>query len=126
MDYYHFGIKIENTPGIVKELFIASQPEQMSGFYYCLMICFRSVCLSVATMFTFGDISIVNAQFGWATGISTSNNEGPENDVQNAESCCTASHTGGESAKFNTEQHITTQCEGVVGDTGFEPVTSRV
>jgi uncharacterized protein YjbI with pentapeptide repeats len=61
VDYYH-GIK---EPGIVKELFIAPKPEQMSDVYYCSMICFRSVCLSVATMFTFGDISVVNAQFGW-------------------------------------------------------------
>jgi hypothetical protein len=36
------------------------------------------------------------------------------------------SHTVGEPAKFNTEQDLATQCEGVVGDTGFEPVTSRV
>ena len=56
------------------------------------------------------------------------NNEGSESDVQNAaqqnaEPCCTASHTGGEPAKFNTEQHVTTQCEGVVGDAGVEPAT---
>ena len=63
VDYYLVGIK--DTPGIVKELFIAPQPEQMSCFYYCLMIYFRSICLSVATMFTFGDITVVNAQFGW-------------------------------------------------------------
>ena len=69
--------------------------------------------------------------FERAAGISTGNNEGPENDVQNstqqnAESCCTASHTVGEPAKFDTEQDIATQNEGVVGDTGLEPVTSRV
>jgi len=74
---------------------------------------------------------VTEKHFERAAGISTGNNEGPDNDVQNtaqqnAEPCCTASHTGGEPAKFNTEQHITTQCEGVVGDTGLEPVTSRV
>ena len=76
-------------------------------------------------------LQVTEEHFERAAGISTSNNEGPDNDVQNAaqqnaEPCCTASHTGGEPAKFNTEQHITTQCEGVVGDTGLEPVTSRV
>jgi hypothetical protein len=68
VDYYH-GIK---EPGIVKELFVSPKPEQMSGFYYCLMICFRSVCLSVSTMFAFGDISVVNAQFGWKWWFSHS------------------------------------------------------
>ncbi|MFA5251858.1 MAG: hypothetical protein WC454_04660, partial [Phycisphaerae bacterium] len=29
------------------------------------MIYFRSICFSVATMFSFGDISTVNTQFGW-------------------------------------------------------------
>jgi uncharacterized protein YjbI with pentapeptide repeats len=62
-DYYIFGIKDE--PGIVKELFIAPQAQQqMSDFYYCLMIYFRSVCFSIATMFSLGDISFVNTQFG--------------------------------------------------------------
>ena len=62
-DYYLLGIKDE--PGIVKELFIAPQAQrQMSDFYYCLMIYFRSVCFSIATMFSLGDISFVNTQFG--------------------------------------------------------------
>ncbi|MGA2092231.1 MAG: pentapeptide repeat-containing protein [Sedimentisphaerales bacterium] len=63
VDYYLLGIK--DTPGIVKELFIAPQAQQqMSDFYYCLMIYFRSVCFSIATMFSLGDISLVNTQFG--------------------------------------------------------------
>jgi hypothetical protein len=63
-DYYLFGIK--NEPGIVKNLFIAPQAQQqISDVYYFSMIYFRSVCFSVATMFSFGDISAVNTQFGW-------------------------------------------------------------
>jgi hypothetical protein len=62
-DYYLLGIK--DKPGIVKELFIAPQAQQqMSDFYYCLMIYFRSICFSIATMFSLGDISFVNTQFG--------------------------------------------------------------
>ena len=45
---------------------------------------------------------------------------------QNAEPCCTASHTGGESAKFNTEPDLATQCDKPLGGTGLEPVTSCV
>jgi integrase len=38
----------------------------------------------------------------------------------------TVSHTVCESAKFNTEQDLATQCEGRMGGTGLEPVTSCV
>ena len=69
VDYYH-GIKIE--PGIVKGFFITPQPEQMSDFYYGSMIFLRSVCLSIAMMFTFGDISVINTQFGWKWWFSHS------------------------------------------------------
>ena len=63
-DYSLLGIKDE--PGIVKNLFIAPQAQQqISDVYYCLMIYFRSVCFSVATMFSFGDISVVNTQLVW-------------------------------------------------------------
>jgi integrase len=72
-------------------------------------------------------LQVTEEHFERAAGISTSNGEAAQNAAQqNAEPCCTVSHTVGEPAKFNTEQDLATQCEGVVGDTGFEPVTSRV
>jgi uncharacterized protein YjbI with pentapeptide repeats len=71
VDYYLFGIK--DGPGIVNNLFIAPQAQQqISDVYYCLMIYFRSVCFSVATMFSFGDISVVNTQLGWKWWFSHS------------------------------------------------------
>jgi integrase len=76
-------------------------------------------------------LQVTEEHFERAAGIVASDNDGPENDVQNATQqnaklCSNASQIVCEPAKFNTEQDIATQCVGVVGDTGFEPVTSRV
>ena len=53
-------------------------------------------------------LQVTEGHFERAAGISTNNNEGSENDVQNAtqqnaEPCCTASQIVGKPAKFNTE-----------------------
>jgi len=45
---------------------------------------------------------------------------------QNTEMPCTVSHPVRESAKFDVKRNPATQCEALVGDTGLEPVTSRV
>jgi hypothetical protein len=67
---------------------------------------------------------VTEEHFERAAGISTGNGEAVQNAAQqNAEPCCTASHTVGESAKFNTEKDLATQCEEVVGDAGIEPAT---
>ncbi len=45
---------------------------------------------------------------------------------QDAEMPCTVSHTVRESAKFDAKRDPARQCGGAMGDTGLEPVTSRV
>ena len=76
-------------------------------------------------------LQIAEGHFERAAGIVNNNNEGKEKAAQNptqqnAESCCTASHTVGEPVKFSTKRDIAIQCEGVVGGTGLEPVTPCV
>lgn len=73
-------------------------------------------------------LQVTEEHFERATGITASNNGGPENDVQNAaqqnaELSCTASHAIDESAKFDEEPSLAIQCEAVVGDAGIEPAT---
>jgi len=45
---------------------------------------------------------------------------------QTSAALCMMSHYSNESAKFDTKRAPARQCEEVMGDTGFEPVTSRV
>jgi len=69
-------------------------------------------------------LQVTEEHFERAAGISTGNGEAAQNAAQqNAEPCCTVSHTVGEPAKFDTKQDLATQCEGVMGDAGIEPTT---
>jgi len=76
-------------------------------------------------------LQMTDEYFERAAGIPSGNNERLENNVQNAaqqnaELPCTASHTGGESAKFDVKQDLATPCERGLGGTRLELVTSCV
>jgi integrase len=72
-------------------------------------------------------LQVTEEHFELAAGISKGDRKAAQNTAQqNAALPCTAPHTIGEPAKFNSERVQATQCEGGVGDTGLEPVTPCV